>query len=143
MHTDMDDKMLELEEEFAFLEDWEDRYRYVIEMGKAMTPIAAEKKTDANKIQGCVSQVWLLFNQDSKGKYHFQADSDAHIVRGLIAVLLRLVDTKTAEDICNMDIISFFHRIGLSDNLSAQRANGLRAMIARIHQICSCETLKP
>jgi len=132
--------MQELEEEFAFLDDWEDRYRYVIDMGKAMPTFDEKYKTTANQIQGCVSKVWLVARRDQQGRYSFIGDSDALIVRGLIAVLLRLVQQKTANQIHELDLVEFFHKIGLSDNLSPQRANGLQAMIKRINQICTPTT---
>ncbi|VAV90713.1 Sulfur acceptor protein =_ iron-sulfur cluster assembly SufE [hydrothermal vent metagenome] len=129
--------MQDIEDEFAFLGDWEERYRHVIELGKAMPALPIALKTDASKIQGCVSQVWLVAKRQDAGTYSFSGDSDAHIVRGLVALLLLLIEGKTGAEILNMDIRGFFERIGLADNLSPQRANGLNAMIRRVQDIAS------
>ncbi len=133
----MNDIAQEIEDEFAFLGDWEERYRHVIELGKAMPVLAENQKIEANKINGCVSQVWLTYSQDEAGRFSFLGDSDAHIVRGLVALLLRLVDGKTSSEILEIQAKELFANIGLSDNLSAQRANGLQAMITRIRQLAT------
>lgn len=133
--------MHELEDEFTYLDDWEQRYRHLIELGKAMPALPDQLKTETSKVQGCVSQVWLIATQDEKGQLQFSGDSDAHIVRGLVAILLRLINGKTAIEIRQLDIVGFFNRIGLADNLSAQRANGLLAMIKRVQQIATPSTL--
>ncbi|MBL4596403.1 MAG: SufE family protein [Robiginitomaculum sp.] len=127
--------MQDIEDEFAFLDDWEERYRHVIELGKAMPALPPSLKTNDNKVQGCVSQAWLVAKRTQNEQISVSGDSDAHIVRGLIALLLLVVNGKTASQILAMDIEGFFIRIGLADNLSAQRANGLTAMIKRIRQI--------
>ncbi len=121
-------------DEFAFLDGWEDRYRHVIELGKQLAPLSAAEHNPANKVSGCVSQVWLV---TSKGEgtdpaLEFRADSDAHIVRGLAALLIRLFSGRPASEILSLDARAIFDAIGLADNLSAQRANGLGAMIERI-----------
>lgn len=126
--------MQDIEDEFTFLDDWEDRYTHLIELGKAMPELGHADKIDANKIQGCVSKVWLTFNKDQHGRFTFKGDSDAVIVRGLVAVLLRMINNKTATEITDIDPIAVFGRIGLSDNLSPQRANGLIAMIKYINR---------
>ncbi|MBL4618286.1 MAG: SufE family protein [Robiginitomaculum sp.] len=127
--------MQDIEDEFAFLDDWEDRYTHLIELGKAIPALSEADKIDANQIQGCVSKVWLVFNKDQQGKFTFKGDSDAAIVRGLAAVLLRLINNKTAAEITNIDPAAVFARIGLADNLSPQRANGLNSMIEHINKV--------
>jgi len=122
-------------EDFDFLDDWEDRYRYVIELGKALPPLAEDEKTDANKVQGCVSQVWLVHEETGSGSdpvLVFRGDSDAHIVRGLVAITLAAMAGRTASEIADFDAVALFSRLGLIENLTPQRANGLRAMIGRI-----------
>ena len=120
-------------EDFEFLEDWEDRYRYVIEQGKAMEPLDDALKVPATKVDGCASQVWLHPQIDGN-TFHFKGDSDAMIVRGLIAVLIRLYDGLPLSEVGAVDARAEFGRLGLTDHLSAQRSNGLRAMIERIRQ---------
>ena len=122
-------------EDFDFLDDWEDRYRYVIELGKALPPLAEDEKTDANKVQGCVSQVWLVHEETGSGSdpvLVFRGDSDAHIVRGLVAITLAAMAGRKASEIADFDAVALFSRLGLIENLTPQRANGLRAMIGRI-----------
>ena len=126
--------MQDIEDEFAFLDDWEDRYTHLIELGKAMPGLCDADKTDSNQIQGCVSKVWLVVNKDQQGKFTFKGDSDAAIVRGLVAVLLRMINDKTATEITSIDPAAIFARIGLADNLSPQRANGLNSMIEYINK---------
>ncbi len=117
--------------DFEFLEDWEDRYRLVIEMGKAMEPLPEALRVPATKVEGCASQVWL-HPEISDGVYHFRGDSDAMIVRGLIAVLHTLYDGVPVAEVGKVDARTELGRLGLHDHLSAQRSNGLRAMIDRI-----------
>ncbi len=121
----------EVVEDFEFLDDWEDRYRMVIEMGKAMPPMPDELKVPATKVDGCASQVWL-HPRIEDGAFHFVGDSDAMIVRGLIALLHRLYDGQPLAGINAIDAREELGRLGLHDHLSAQRSNGLRAMIERI-----------
>ncbi|MBV2360996.1 SufE family protein [Thalassococcus sp. CAU 1522] len=121
----------EVVEDFEFLEDWEDRYRMVIEMGKAMPPMPDALKVPATKVEGCASQVWLHMHPQD-GAFHFQGDSDAMIVRGLIALLHRLYDGLPLTQVPAVDARAELGRLGLHDHLSAQRSNGLRAMIERI-----------
>ncbi|MGJ8627822.1 MAG: SufE family protein [Sulfitobacter sp.] len=123
----------ELVEDFEFLEDWEDRYRYVIDQGKAMEPLADALRVPATKVDGCASQVWLhaTFADD---KLHFDGASDAMIVSGLIAVLRILYNGLTAAEVLAVDARTEMGRLGLNDHLSAQRSNGLRAMIERINE---------
>lgn len=125
----------ELIDDFTYLDDWEDRYRYVIELGKGLEPLPEAAHTDDNKVKGCVSQVWLETHVDDKGSgpiLSFIGDSDAHIVRGLIAIVLRLYSGRPAEEIINTDADPVFHQIGLDEHLSPQRSNGLHAMVRRI-----------
>lgn len=126
----------EIVEDFEFLEDWEDRYRYVIDRGKAMDPLDAALKVDANKVHGCVSQVWL-FAQIAGGRFRFDGDSDAMIVRGLIAVLKALYNDMPVAEVPGVDAGAELARLGLNDHLSAQRSNGLRAMIERIRAVAA------
>lgn len=126
----------EIVEDFEFLEDWEDRYRYVIEQGKAMAPLPDALKVPATKVDGCASQVWL-HPQIDNGLFRFDGDSDAMIVKGLIAVLQRLYNGLSVSEVGAVDARAEMARLGLNDHLSAQRSNGLRAMIERIHQVAS------
>ncbi|WP_289153624.1 SufE family protein [uncultured Salipiger sp.] len=126
----------EVVEDFEFLEDWEDRYRMVIEMGKAMEPLPEALKVPATKVEGCASQVWL-HPQIEAGLFHFQGDSDAMIVRGLIAVLHRLYDGVPVAEVMKLDARAELGRLGLNEHLSAQRSNGLRAMVERIRDYAS------
>ncbi len=126
----------EIVENFELLEEWDDRYRYVIELGRMLPPLPESAHIDANKVQGCASQVWLLTHVKPDGSagpvLTFEGDSDAHIVRGLIAILFALYSGKSARDIIATDAIALFDRIGLRENLTPQRSNGLRAMVERI-----------
>lgn len=127
----------EIADTFDFLEDWEDRYRHVIELGKAMGPLDEAFRVPATKVDGCASQVWLLPQIDGSGAgavFRFQGDSDAMIVRGLIAVLQALYGGQTVADVLAIDAAAELGRLGLNDHLSSQRSNGLRAMIERIRQ---------
>ena len=121
-------------EDFDFLEDWEERYRYVIEQGKLMAPLDEALKVPATKVDGCASQVWLHPNIEA-GKFRFEGDSDALIVRGLIAVLRNLYNNLEIKDVLRVDASVELARLGLNEHLSAQRSNGLRAMIERIRDI--------
>jgi cysteine desulfuration protein SufE len=121
----------DLVDDFAFLDDWEDRYRLVIEEGKAMTPLDAALKVPATKVEGCASQVWLHVKTEG-GMLHFDGESDAMIVNGLIAVLRKLYNGLTLPEVLAVDARAEMARLGLTDHLSAQRSNGLRAMVERI-----------
>ncbi len=125
----------DLIEDFSFLGDWEERYRYVIELGRELEPLSAAEHAPANKVQGCVSQVWLVTATrpgDGGTKLVFRGDSDAHIVRGLIAILLRIFSGRTPEEILKIDARRIFEKLGLNEHLSPQRSNGLYSMVARI-----------
>jgi cysteine desulfuration protein SufE len=131
------DEFDELAETFAFLDDWEDRYRHVIDIGKAMDPLEEALRVPATKVDGCASQVWLvpaIEGQGPEAVYRFRGASDAMIVQGLIAVLLALYDGRTVSQIGAIDPVAEMGRLGLNDHLSAQRSNGLRAMVERIRQ---------
>jgi len=123
-------------DDFAFLDEWEDRYRYVIELGKALPELSGDKRTTQNKVQGCASQVWLVTHSDGGGDpvLTFEGDSDAHIVRGLVAIALAIYSGKRASEISRTDALDVFNRIGLVEHLSSQRANGLRSMVKRIRE---------
>lgn len=124
----------ELLENFSYLTDWEDKYRYLIELGENMPTFPENQKKEVNKVSGCQSQVWIIHSQ-KEGKYFFQATSDALIVRGLEAVLLAFVNGKTAEEIQVLDLENIFKQLGLEENLSPTRRNGFISMIARIHDL--------
>lgn len=124
----------DLIEDFGLLDDWEDRYRYVIELGKTLPPLTEAEHSDANKVRGCASQVWLVKDSrhDGEPALVFRGDSDAHIVRGLIAILIALYSGRTAGEIAATDAEAVFERMGLREHLTSQRSNGLSAMVARI-----------
>jgi cysteine desulfuration protein SufE len=126
----------EIVENFTLLDEWDDRYRYVIELGRSLPPMPEAAHTDANKVQGCASQVWLLTHLKPDGAagpiLTFEGDSDAHIVRGLVAILIALYSGKRAREIVATDALALFDRIGLRENLTPQRSNGLRSMVERI-----------
>lgn len=126
----------DLADTFEFLDDWEDRYRHVIDLGKAMPPLDDGFKVPALKVQGCASQVWLR-PMISEGRLDFQGDSDAMIVRGLIAVLHALYAGLPVAEVAKIDATGELGRLGLNDHLSSQRSNGLRAMVERIRETAS------
>jgi len=123
-------------ENFSVLDDWDDRYRYLIELGRELPPLAAAAYSDANKVQGCASQVWLqtAVRPDGAGGpvLTFAGDSDAHIVRGLIAILFAMYSGKSAKTILATDALALFGRMGLKEHLTPQRSNGFRSMVERI-----------
>ena len=127
------DAFEEIAETFEFLDDWEDRYRHLIEIGRDMPPLDDAFKVPATKVKGCASQVWLV-PRIEEGRFHFEGDSDAMIVRGLIAVLHALYDGTPSNDVPRIDARAELERLGLNDHLSAQRSNGVRAMVERIRQ---------
>jgi cysteine desulfuration protein SufE len=126
----------EIRDNFALLDEWDDRYRYVIELGRTLDPMPEEDHNSTNKVQGCASQVWLTRTVDRSNSkepvLNFKGDSDAHIVRGLIAILLALESGKSAREIAESDPIAVFDELGFREHLTPQRSNGLRAMIERI-----------
>ncbi|MEL7469597.1 MAG: SufE family protein [Pseudomonadota bacterium] len=130
----------EIVESFELFDDWEDRYRYVIDLGKDLPVLDESRKTDATKVDGCASQVWLvpdLRAQDGQERLFFEGDSDAMIVRGLIAVLISLISGRSLAEIRALDIRSELARLQLDQALSSQRSNGLRAMVTRIEGIAA------
>lgn len=126
----------EILETFDFLDDWEDRYKYLIDLGKEMPDLADAEKTDANKVRGCVSQVWLITSIDKTGDgtpvLSFRGDSDALIVQGLVAIVTSLFSGKTAQEILDTDVEGIFTKLGLQEHLTPQRSNGLKSMVGRI-----------
>lgn len=121
----------EIIDEMAGLDDWLDRYAYIIDLGNTLSPIEEEKKTPANLIEGCQSRVWIDAKQTPEGKIHFEADSDALIVKGIVALLLRVLNDRTPDEILDSDL-HFIDEIGLSEHLSPTRSNGLVAMVKQI-----------
>jgi cysteine desulfuration protein SufE len=135
----------EIRENFALLDEWDDRYRYVIELGRMLDPLPESERTAGNKVQGCVSQVWLSKRIDRGGRtpvLQYRGDSDAHIVRGLIAILLTLYSGRSPQEIINTDALAVFDEFGFREHLTPQRSNGLRAMVERIRSDAR-ETLAP
>ena len=130
--AEADPRLDELADTFDLLGDWEERYRYVIELGRGLEPMPDAAKTDATKVSGCASQVWLLARPHADGTMSWLGDSDAHIVRGLIAILLDLYSGRTPQELLDFDARAAIQRLGLSEALSSQRSNGLNAMIQRI-----------
>ena len=118
-------------DDFSLFDDWEDRYRYIIELGGTLAPLSEAEHSDAYKVPGCVSQVWLV-SEVHGDKLVFRGDSDAHIVRGLVAIVLDLFSQKTAADILSVDAKRAFEQLGLSEHLTPQRSNGFQAMVQRI-----------
>ena len=126
--------------DFEFLDDWEDKYRYVIELGREMDKLAPEEKTDAVRVRGCASQVWLIPSEmepseDQPTRLIFRGESDALIVQGLIAILLKVYSEKTPSEILQADALATFNQLGLSEHLTPQRSNGLKSMIERIRHV--------
>ncbi|KPP83225.1 MAG: cysteine desulfuration protein SufE [Oceanicaulis sp. HLUCCA04] len=133
---DTKDPVIEaLVDEFDFLGDWEERYRYLIDMGRALEPLSADEHCDTNKVQGCVSQVWLVLNTAPDGTLAIRGDSDAHIVKGLVALLIRLYSGRPPAEAAAIDAREVLGRIGLGEHLSPQRSNGLAAMVTRIRAV--------
>jgi len=131
----------EIIENFSLLEEWDDRYRYLIELGRALPPLPEAARNEANKVRGCASQVWLSTSIRPNGAggpvLTFEGDSDAHIVRGLIAVLFALYSGKSAREILDSDAIVLFEQLGLREHLTPQRSNGFRSMVDRIRRDAS------
>ncbi len=128
----------EIIENFDLLEEWDDRYRYLIELGRTLPPLPDGDRNESNKVRGCASQVWLATSVKPNGGtgpiLSFVGDSDAHIVRGLIAVLFALYSGKGAKDIVATDAVALFEKLGLRDHLTPQRSNGFRSMVDRIQR---------
>lgn len=127
----------EIIENFELMDDWEDRYRYIIELGRELEPLRDADYSDENKVRGCVSQVWLVTEREgAQGKpvLRFRGDSDAHIVRGLVAILIALYSGKPADEIVSFDAEPVFTKLGLKEHLTPQRSNGLASMVKRIRE---------
>jgi cysteine desulfuration protein SufE len=127
-----------IREDFASLDDWEDRYRYVLELGHSLEPLSEEAHNDGNKVRGCVSQVWLerepRTNAEGGSVLHYRGDSDSHLVRGLIAITVALFSDRTPEQILAVDANAAFRELGLEQHLTPQRSNGVRSMVDRIRK---------
>jgi cysteine desulfuration protein SufE len=126
-------------EDFEFLDEWEDKYRYVIELGKKLPEFDDNSRTAENKVNGCVSQVWLdsKIGDDDDKVVHFDGDSDAYIVRGLVAIMIAAMSDRPAKEVAGFDAEALLTKLGLDSHLSPQRSNGLRAMVARMKSIAS------
>ncbi|WP_306145297.1 SufE family protein [Roseibium sp. MMSF_3412] len=126
----------EILETFDFLDDWEDRYKYLIDLGRELPELSESERTDANKVRGCVSQVWLITKvssgQSGEPVLTFRGDSDALIVQGLVAIVTSLFSNKSAQQILDTDVEGIFAQLGLQEHLTPQRSNGLRSMVGRI-----------
>ena len=125
----------EIRENFELLEEWDDRYRYVIELGRTLEPLPEAEHSAGNKVQGCVSQVWLekrIDRNQGEPRIHYRGDSDAHIVRGLVAIVLTLFSGRTPKEILGTDALAVFQEFGFREHLTPQRSNGLRSMVERI-----------
>jgi cysteine desulfuration protein SufE len=129
-----DERLDELKDEFSFLDDWDERYRHVIDLGRVLEPLRDEERADAAKVRGCASQVWLI-SEARDGLVHFRGQSDAAIVQGLLAILLRLYSGRTSLEILGLDAQAAFGSLGLGEALSPQRSNGLKAMALRIREV--------
>jgi cysteine desulfuration protein SufE len=132
MWQHMDHSLESLREDFSYLDDWEDRYKHVIELGRALPPMPDALKSAATKVNGCASQVWIHSTVLSSGKLQLEGDSDALIVKGLIAIAFMVYEPLTIEEIAGFDAVPVFAELGLKDHLTPQRSNGLASMVARI-----------
>ncbi len=135
-HTPTHPALDEIIENFEFLDEWDDRYRYLIELGRTLEPLPQDAHNETNRVRGCASQVWLETHvrrtDDGASRLHLVGDSDAHIVRGLVALALAIFSDQTAETIIATDAMPIFDRLGLAAHLTPQRSNGLRSMVERI-----------
>lgn len=127
----------DIEDDFAFLDDWEDRYAHIIDLGKSNPALDAHERTEASKVRGCASQVWMVITPMDDDRLEIRAESDAMIVSGLISLLVRLFSGATRSEITAFDADAFLEKIGVTGALSAQRSNGLASMLARIKQTAS------
>lgn len=133
----IDERAIEIEEEFGFLDDWEDRYAHIIDLGKANPSLAAEERVEETKVRGCASQVWMVLTPAEEDRIEVRAESDAMIVSGLISILIRLFSGATRAEIKAFDADAFLTKIGVKGALSAQRSNGLASMLARIQSVAN------
>ncbi|MGJ8526921.1 SufE family protein [Maritalea sp.] len=123
----------EIKESLEFLDDWEDRYKFVIDLGNELPTLPEHEKSAASRVEGCVSQVWLVVDEAEQQKLNFRGDSDAMIVKGLVAIVVALFSNKTPKEVLDTPAQEVFQEIGLNEHLTSQRANGLRAMIDRVY----------
>lgn len=130
--SEFQSRLNDLLDEFALFDDWEERYRYIIDLGKDLAPLKPEEKTAATKVLGCASQVWLVMDPAPDGILRFRGESDAFIVKGLIAVLIRLLDGLPYSEIQDFSIRDTLAKLGLNEALSSQRTNGLMSMVERL-----------
>lgn len=135
------DRAAEIADEFSFLDNWEDRYAHIIDLGRSNSPLADSEKNDVTRVRGCASQVWLVLENDDDQAIRMRAESDALIVSGLIALLVRLYSGARCPEILAFDAKDFLRSIGVTDALSAQRSNGLNAMLKRIHDFASAHAV--
>ncbi len=131
------DRAEDLIEDFSLFDDWEERYRYIIDLGRKAQNLSPGEKTEANRVQGCTSQVWLVYtlSADTPPLLHFRADSDADIVRGLAAMMVTIFSGKNAQEIIDFDVQSLLGRLDLARHLSSNRANGLASLVARMRAL--------
>lgn len=126
---------------FDMLDAWEDRYRYLIEMGRSLEPLAQDERNETNRVRGCASQVWVVTTREQQAdgsvRLHLRGDSDAHIVKGLVALVLSFYDHKSPQQVLDSDVMGLFRQLGLSEHLTPQRSNGVRSMVERIRHDAS------
>lgn len=122
----------EIKESLEFLDDWEDRYKFVIDLGNELAPLSDDERVRENRVEGCVSQVWIVFDDTENDKLTLRGDSDALIVKGLVAIVVALYSGKTAQEMTDTPALEIFEEIGMSEHLTSQRANGLKSMIEYI-----------
>jgi cysteine desulfuration protein SufE len=132
----MNKQVVQLLENFSLFDDWQDKYSYIIDLGKKLTALDESQKTNESKVAGCISQVWLITTEKNK-KLHFKADSDALIVRGLLAIIIEIFSGKTKEEILNTNFQEFFDQLGLKNHLSPSRSNGIFSVVKKIVSIAS------
>ena len=128
-------KLKEIIEDFEFIDEWDDRYKYIMDIGKSLDPMSEDDHNDKNKVDGCASQVWLITeekNINEKSILEFKADSDSFLVKGLLAIIIAIFSMKTPEDILKIDHLAELKKLNLQENISQQRSNGLRAVISRV-----------
>ncbi len=130
--SEFQSRLNDLLEEFEILDDWELRLQYVIDLGRDLPPLADAEKTEETRVLGCASKVWLVIDPTTDGRLHFRAESDAFIVRGLISILVRLLDGLPYADIRTFDVRAALGQLNLADNLGSQRTNGLLSMVERL-----------
>lgn len=135
----VEERAKDISAEFEFLDDWETRYAHIIDMGKANPALDPDERTEETRVRGCASQVWMVIDEEEENRLRIRAESDALIVSGLVAILVRLYSGAPAGDIAAFDALGFFDEIGVSEALSAQRSNGLASMLERIKSVAGSE----